>query len=105
MKKAVLRALSASLLMAFSTIWAAGPPVAADTYTVSSAGTSNFGGLANLLVNSTSSSYVRFDLSSYTTRTGADVAKAYIAGYERQVTTGGAIKICDSSGPWVESTL
>src|SRR6266567_3375216 len=105
MKKSVLRALSTSMLMAMSTIWAAGPQVSGDTYTSTSQPNLNFGGQANLLVGSGNTSYVRFDLSSYASLTGADVAHAYIAGFARTVNTPGTINICNSGNVWVESAL
>src|SRR5439155_274591 len=106
MRKAALRVFSASLAMAYPTMWAAEPPVAADTYTSSTSPASNFGALTNLLVNSTSNSYVKFDLSAYASRTGADVANAYIAGYVKTVNTAGTINICPvTGGAWTESGL
>src|ERR1051326_4748213 len=105
MKNALLRALAGSLLMAFSTAWAASPPVAADTYTSTANSAQNFGGQAALLVSSGNTSWVRFDLSSYSSLTGADVVHAYIAGYVKTVTTGGTVNICDANGSWTESGL
>src|SRR6266536_2401496 len=108
MKRAVLRAFSASLLMAFSTMWAAGPPVAADSYVVSTQPAQNFGGLANLLVNPTSRAYVKFDLSAFAFVAGGDITHAYIAGFGRTVGAAGTINICHvggGPGSWTESGL
>src|SRR5690242_21515577 len=104
MNRAFLRAFAVSLML-YSGVWAAGPQVAADAYTSASSPAQNFGGLTNLLVGQGNTSWVRFDLSSYVSITGADVSHAYIAGYARTVTTGGTINICDANGAWSESTI
>jgi collagen triple helix repeat protein len=104
MKKAVLASFG-FILTACSTVWASEPKVAADTYSNSAQPTLNFGGLANLLVSSSTTSFVRFDLTSHAGVTGGSVAHAYLAGYVRTVNAPGTIKICDANGGWSEFSL
>src|SRR5262245_3687334 len=103
MKKAVLYAFAVWML-GLSSLWAAAPQVAADTYTNPASPTTAFGGLANLLVTSTNSSYVRFNLGSYAGIAASDINHAYVAGFVRTVNAAGAIQISSVTGTWDDTT-
>jgi hypothetical protein len=85
-----------------------------DSYTYSSAPTTNYGAAATLNVGcavrggrmSTCNAYIQFDLSSIpTSYTGANISKATLKLYVNSVSQSGDVVVEYVDGPWAENTI
>jgi hypothetical protein len=81
------------------------PFIAADTYTQSSQANTNFGTQASLLVLTGTTTWVRFDLSQFSSITGDRVASAALLMYARLAGAGGSANVCDAGVAWSELVL
>lgn len=77
-----------------------------DTYTNAASPASNYGGLTYMSVSSTTSSWVKFDLSNLPGSLSAgDVSKATLVVYSHLVSNPGTVDLGTANSPWTESTL
>jgi Collagen triple helix repeat (20 copies) len=80
--------------------------VAADTFVVSTSPSTNYGGLSNLRVNSSSTTLIWFDLSSLPAgTTSSQIGKAVLRLYVNRVNTSGQVSVLPVTSAWSESTV
>jgi len=85
-------------------------PLTDDTYTSSSSPASNFGGESVLRLSATTTTFLKFDLTTLpgcaaTCPTGSDVAKASLTVFVNKVNAPGSFDVKPVTGAWAEGTL
>jgi len=78
-------------------------PPSADSYTQSSKSSTNFGAQTSLLVNSSTTSYLQFNLG--TLPAGTSISKATLRLYVTTVTTSGSFDVDQVQATWSESAI
>jgi hypothetical protein len=85
---------------------AADGAVAADTFVASTNPSTNYGGLSNLHVSSSTTTLIEFDLSSLPAgTTSSQISKATLRLYVNRVNTYGLVNVLPVMSAWSESTV
>jgi len=106
--RALIRCIAPAMLMLLSTGMAHATEgvVVADASVNSAHSTTNYGGLSNLYVNSTSTTLIQFDLSSLPAgTTSGQIGAATLKLYVNRVNTPGQVNVQPVGGSWSESTV